>query len=292
MSEPVLQSGIVAMERPLATVLGDRSTTRAVAATGVPATAEEILPDASWFVPFVEDIMITHGWTVGAAFQKRWKSGDANRRIGESFEGDRGPLGIEAISLAWIRGFPRAEAVCNELSRPDVFANEPARRRIRDALDSRIAHVNSGDVDFGGFPADGPPREDLYSNSRPVADRFDDLTAALGRFYLFVIPKGYAEVSESKVRVVVQQIGVYARDSFDFEGPQYLGFWQLPDKIGPAIVKEEPPMWRDRRARSDVFPMCNSAYNAWRDRTGKGEDFLIYSDIHAADVSHEFTFER
>lgn len=72
----------------------------------------------------------------------------------------------------------------------------------------------------------------MFGGGSPGSGRYvlDELTAALGRFAIFVIVSGAAERDDSTTLVTISKIGVYIRDSFDFNGDQALGYWRKPDR--------------------------------------------------------------
>ena len=65
-----------------------------------------------------------------------------------------------------------------------------------------------------------------------------------------------------KLQVTIEEVGVYVKDSFDFNGNQFLGWW------GPADV-----------------PINNSDFQRWRAENHTGGDFLVYSDVKRTRVS-------
>jgi hypothetical protein len=56
--------------------------------------------------------------------------------------------------------------------------------------------------------------------------------------------------------VTVAEVGIYVKDSFDFNDDQFLGFWGYRDT-----------------------PTNNSDFREWRDQNNAGGDFLVFSDI-------------
>jgi hypothetical protein len=101
--------------------------------------------------------------------------------------------------------------------------------------------------------------------------RLNDMVAALGRFHFRVVVAGHVEPVVSNRgthEVVIKEVGVYVRDSFDFEGFQPLGFWWYSPPYASALE------------RGDVgVPLFNSTYREWRSANGEGGDFLVFSDL-------------
>ena len=106
---------------------------------------------------------------------------------------------------------------------------------------------------------------------------FDDLTAALARFTMKVLVRGRAAPQRNRGvwDVSIEQVGFYVRDSFDFEDEQYLGCWGdhtfLPLPL-PALepVPAHPPA---------CIAVHNRMFREWRKATGRGGDFIVYSDV-------------
>ena len=116
--------------------------------------------------------------------------------------------------------------------------------------------------------------EDVHIQYRtqddPLNEKYerDGLTAALAKFTFHVAIKGYAILSNQKLQVTVEELGVYVKDLYDFldkdlnlydqmvYGSQYLDNWS--EGIGEVL---------------------NKTFNEWRERNNRGGDFLIYSDI-------------
>jgi hypothetical protein len=97
----------------------------------------------------------------------------------------------------------------------------------------------------------------------------DDMSAALGNFaFRVAVAGGVTPIPRTqRFEVIIAEVGVYVRDSYDFNGDQFLGFWDDQDN-----------------AMSMINPLSgtgvsNSDFRAWRDRNGKGGDFMVYSDV-------------
>ncbi len=263
-------------------------------------------PDTSYFVPYVQRIMNARGWYAGARFQQRWLSSGANELVGEAKDGqgNNGPLGIEPIEMQWVLDFQRSRDLLAELTSYELLTNEATQGRLIPQINALLAD-GSTQVNFGWYP-DGAARESIYLNSRAVtaemayAAGLDDLNAALGAFNMFVMGRGTATINDD-LRVVVQysDVGVYVRDSFDFEGAQALGHWKLPDQIEMPSIREanSSSWWGSNQdaapppARPDDWvPMTNLAYRMYRNRTGYGGDFIVYSDVKIVPVTFDFDY--
>ena len=97
------------------------------------------------------------------------------------------------------------------------------------------------------------------------------MTAALGRFAFRVIVAGsitpFRTSGTQQYRIMITDVGIYLRDSFDFNGDQFLGFWDDSDN-SVSIVN---PL--------SGTAVSNKDFRDWRKNHGKGGDFLVFSDI-------------
>jgi len=258
--------------------------------------------DKTYYVPLVAQILDKKGWHVAARFQRIWLSGKANAvvRPASDGKGTAGPLSTAGISMDWILRFERARDLFDEVTSPDVFANDQAKGLLRSRLDRIFQLTKVNTLGFGDLKAVGRALEREYINYRGIGDYdqwragIDELTAALGRFNMYVIPNGSATRSGKKTRVTISRIGVFVRDSFDFEGEQDLGGWGRPDIIKPPTP---PPLGGIGPVKyvpvepGIEFHISNASYREYRQKTGRGGDFLIYSDVKTRELSKPIVFD-
>jgi hypothetical protein len=259
-----------------------------------------LIRDESDFVPEIPKIMRNLGWNVAASFQDFWITGPANQLVGEQKDGkgsDR-DLEIAAIEMKWVLNFSRAYKHYQLMISEDVYASSAARALLRNRIVAQHQKTGKSVIQFGDFATKELERETQYINYRALGsstggkgsyfslDAFtvDELIGALGRFAMFVIPKGVARIKPPNVEIEISEVGVYIRDSFDFNDDQPLGAWKKPNLIDiipnpQATVPTCSDQW---------INMSNYAYRQYRKRTGKGRDFLVYSDIKTSPVTTSF----
>lgn len=112
------------------------------------------------------------------------------------------------------------------------------------------------------------------------------LFAAMGSFNLKSLTAGTIDkIDDKRYKVTVNQLAVYAEDSFQFEGDEPLGFWSvyLLDFLAFSL---------------DFFnyeKLNNSDFRDFRKTYNKGKDFVVLSDNHIIHdyepVSFEFTVD-
>lgn len=228
----------------------------------------------------VPRIMRAQGWNNGARLMEIWLSRTAAAAPAY------GPPEESTIRMdTWVLRFARARAVFDQLVRERVWANAAAQRATaamlrRKGLLTPRAHT-FGDV---SLPAS---RQDAdYVNFRVVAGSWldalslDDMSAALGRFVLRVTVAGQVApvAGTASHRVTLTGIGVYVRDSYDFNGDQDLGYWDARGNRVSAVN----PLFGDR--------VTNADFRSWRARTGLGGDFVVYSDVKRVSPSAADSF--
>ncbi len=111
--------------------------------------------------------------------------------------------------------------------------------------------------------------EGVYVQSHKVEifSYYDGLTAAIANFNYHIAIKGEAKYTPNGIEVTVEEVGIYARDSYDFinDDTYYWSCFCYDQPLGD---------WDD-----GVGKISNDTFNNWRTANGKGGDFLVYSDI-------------
>ena len=74
-------------------------------------------------------------------------------------------------------------------------------------------------------------------------------------------------------QVSITEVGVYVRDSFDFNGDQFLGYWDDSDN-SVSILN---PLSGER--------VSNESFRQWRTANNRGGDFLVFSDVKRTRLS-------
>jgi hypothetical protein len=110
---------------------------------------------------------------------------------------------------------------------------------------------------------------------------FDKQGAALGQFELLLAAAGEAEPLPDGVthRITLRKKGVFVEDQYDFEGSQFLGFWDVETHSAGYI-----PSLRCK------WPVTNGSFRDWRDRTNRGGDYLVYSDVKQENIDPPIVF--
>jgi hypothetical protein len=140
-------------------------------------------------------------------------------------------------------------------------------------------------------------------------DNIDDLYGSLGSFGLYAAVTKFTItkltnhiITSNQYSIHITEVGIYMRDTYDFNGNQYLGHWsfngldidvaggawnqQLNDPEKPNVFNTEykMPHWSDV-TNNLVEAFGNTDYQAYRDKTSTGGDLLLFSDVKAVPVN-------
>ena len=147
------------------------------------------------------------------------------------------------------------------------------------------------EVDFWGLWNEDSASDGAGAFSMAVS-ALDDYCYALGCFDWYFLPKGAAAFvpaagnAPNRMTVTISEVGIYARDSFDFNGDQPLGIWNIEDqdikKVSLAPWPLNPGQVPDDglyKADMGWTYVSNETFRKYRDKAGNGCDFLVYSDV-------------
>ncbi len=241
------------------------------------------------FIDNVPNIMIAKGWHKGAALMRRWLNNSAI-----AFPNYDSEYETCIIDVDWSLGFTAAKTVYDKMISERIWINDAAKKilmkNIRKHWKLKLPTRVGQKVEFGNFNRSYNLLEKDYINSRAVKSPtkyLNGLTAALGNFQYRVLVKGYVELTKTKdqdssiggiyklrnffYKVQITEIGVYIRDSYDFDGRQHLGCW---DKKNNEAYRGCLNVFS-----SNLNNLSNGDFRWYRKKTNRGGDFLIYSPV-------------
>ncbi len=232
----------------------------------------------------IPQIMRHHDWTNGARLMDAWFARAASSKPKYTAP----PV---MVSIEWALEYSPVRAKYDEIIRERIWSNDAARAVLRRQLQRKGLLVNQTCSVFGDLTKPAAQLEDEYVNFRPVGGYvyqyysyhgLNDLTAALGRFTLNVAITGSIEAigNTQQFKISVGKVGVYIKDSYDFEGDQFLGFWDEDDNSVSTI---------NFLSGDGVH---NETFRDWRTANNMGGDFRVYSDLKIHDFGsnpHVFT---
>lgn len=206
------------------------------------------------------------GWGCGAALMDRWFGLPPNPNPAAGRE-DTSTIKMDS----WALTFSRARTAYDGLLAGKLWLNDKAKTLLASRLRS-TGMVPGRPLSFGNLSQGPKQLEAGYLTFAVVGgmlDPLDDLYGALGKFTYRVAVQGTAVAVDKKPQhsVRIESIGIYIRDTYDFNGDQPLGFWNF--KTG--AVSRTPGFGYEY--------IENKTFRAWRAKNGRGGDFLVFSDV-------------
>jgi len=253
-------------------------------------------------IPALPLIMRRLGWINGAALLERWIQMPANA------DPNLGNHDTTTIRMDWVLAYERAKKVYENAKKNHIWISDAAKREIvnkliysKGSLPQKVGEkINIGNIGENFAPQANNIvqfHKDWHIQHTPVqqnySDPLDDLYAALGDFAFYYIVKGWAERLPDQngkpyYRVTIDKVGVYIRDSFDFNDPpgaffsQPLGLW--------SCLKQDAAKFA---LGSSYYSITNNDFRDWRNQygNGRGGDFLVFSDIKTFNTNTNNTFD-
>lgn len=265
------------------------------------------------------------GWKVSARLARIWFAGSAHTYNDDPTS--RQPLNDDSITFDWTLKFGSIRRKFERFLAHGIYSKrsvETATNIIKPVVKNLFLERNptfsfntsrlTGDLlkFHNDWQFQLPPISnwDTLENFSPT-----DLTGALANFNIY-IAIGNVEISNEKyfkydkpgnfycinATGKITHIYAYVKDSYSFNGKQYLGHWNKFGVViapGSLLTSSSSPkrdsdidIWAksinkpvDTRKsllgkfrKSDVyFPVYNADYDRWRERHQRGKDFMIYS---------------
>jgi hypothetical protein len=182
-----------------------------------------------------------------------------------------GTVDTTTVTMKWALGFTRAKKKHDEIVSGKIWANTAAQRVIEKNLRNKglIGAVpqNFGDLSKAPMDLDADQINQRVVGMSDMTESLDDMDAALGNFVFQVIVAGTVSPKGTNHQVDIKEVGIYIRDSYDFNGYQFLGCWD----------DSKNTVSRNPLASGDT--VFNSTFRDWRATNGMGGDYMIYSDV-------------
>lgn len=249
-------------------------------------------------------------WPMSAALMEQWFSLPEKQFTDKEKDGETKPrdmprqnIDTQLITWKWLKQFERvqqAEAILlKSLNTPN--AQNILAEKIRKNRDIQTLLLNKAPIDINNNPQ--MPIElhsDWQFQFTQVGYRFsqmDDLYGALGNFMLCAaVTKARLDILRPGVaRLSISEIGLYARDTFDFNDKQYLGHWSEYgfglhifatannfNKWDWDLPDWRMPGWHPKLGWTK--PVHNSDFQTYRQWTKCGGDLLLFSDVKTIPV--------
>lgn len=213
----------------------------------------------------IPGIMRYNKWYKGATLMDSWFTRNTKTAPDYDFPD------TTTITMDWVLGFERALDVYNEIISERIWLNAAAQKEIANMLKRKgfITPNSCFSRSFGTFNlpvSQLDDDDDDAINYRKVGMSWIDLDAALGNFVFKVIVSGNISSDEKpgKYKVEITHVGVYVKDSYDFNGEQFLGYW---DDSDDSVSMTNP---------LSGTGVSNQNFRDWRSKNKKGGDFRVF----------------
>ena len=238
------------------------------------------------------------GWHTSAALMQRWFDSPA-WAMPEAWKERKtqpDPLSLKPaqcdesiVKMEWAMGYERCREAVDEAE--SLLTTSNGIERLKDLL------KRSGWMGYGARKLGSNLMSSLQMDvvSQVNFIRFgsawhslDDMYGALGNAVLKVgvVGEAFTEVNPvtKQLRHLfhVEKVGFYIRDHYDFNGLQYLGTWtedRVLTKAETAFTLSLHGQLVLRLKEGPFAAVTNGDFRDYRDKTGKGGDFIIYSDV-------------
>ena len=231
------------------------------------------------------------GWSTAARLMERWFATPAftMRAKGKGYPNlvdlPWQQIDDSIVTMRWASQFERCR-VAVDLARSRSFHSRNGLERLNKLL--RSSGWNDKQPHQLGFYGMSARRmhDVCQINTAPLGERtdtLDDMYGALGIANLEVGIVGTAFNQNGHRLFKVDYLGFHVLDTYDFNGAQYLGTWTSKRVLTKTetVAAGTYAARRIYEARDDspLSIITNGDFREYRDRTEKGGDFYVISDI-------------
>lgn len=120
------------------------------------------------------------------------------------------------------------------------------------------------------------------TNLEKLTDDLDDVYGALGNFTIKIAATRFRTINNYKgfAKIEIDEIGLYVRDTYDFindDDDQFLGYWNDSGAHKHYTSVKLDSIFYDNKV---YLKTTNNSFNAYREITGKGGDYIVFSTVH------------
>ncbi|MBI3898482.1 MAG: hypothetical protein HY308_09325 [Gammaproteobacteria bacterium] len=274
--------------------------------TSAPAAAQEEKSEKVrlFRITDIPDVMDTKlGWKVGAQLMRRWFANPAYTLTQDEKTNRADPRHLSAfhlderiVTMKWVMGFSRVSSAYYQLlsgwQTPAGLAQ--LKRRVIAAQPPMIplgmTRWRFGDLSLPGKDLDKTFQVNV-AEVGSLLDPLDDFFGGVARGLLKIAVSGLVTpLKNGRFQVIVDEVGIYLRDTYDFNDDSYdlisqpLGYWgfqgvQRDLQLRWDIEIDEQYVDKDEAPVGRFYAVQNDDFRRYRDKYGKGGDFILYSDV-------------
>lgn len=224
------------------------------------------------------------GWRYLARFHREWILGAAC----DNAESNPKALWVD---MDWLLSYLRVQRTWDDFTSGKI-RNKAAKETLAAILrrDGYLASIPA-DFDYLSRPISPSPGKrpwqywkDAYFQSVPVNTSgvflLDGLSASMGGFTFRALAAGHVEpLKEGGHRITVQRVGVLVWDAFNFEGDDFLAYWNCREKDYSVF------------GGAGYVYMGNRCFQDFRRKYGRGGDFMVFAGPRHVEDFQEFSYD-
>lgn len=238
------------------------------------------------------------GWNTAAALMQRWFDSPAWQmpESWKEYKTQPDPLSLTAaqcdesiVKMEWAMKFESCRRALEVAESRLTTSN--AVKQLQSKL-KKAGWKQEGSFDLGFYNMSALQLDAVSQiNYAPFGDTFDvldDMYGSLGKATLKFSVIGKAVSGEDPITrrpyhyFRISHLGFYIRDNYDFNGLQYLGTWtedRVLTKAETAFTLSPYGQLVLRLKDGPFAVVTNGDFREYREKIGKGGDFIIYSDV-------------
>ena len=238
------------------------------------------------------------GWDTSAALMQRWFDSPGWEMPGSWKEEDSQPEPMtlpkaqcdeNLVKMSWAMNFERCQRAVKNAESLLVTpkAIDRLKRLLRGVGWKERGITRLGSTTLSAREMDATSQIN-FTQLGSTFDPLDDMYGALGSATLKIGVVGSTSSKEDPENLTVKNyfnveyIGFYIRDTYDFNGLQFLGIW-TEDRVVTKkdTIRAATPSGQSiyKWAADGLALIRNNDFRQYRQKTGMGGDFIIYSDI-------------
>lgn len=227
------------------------------------------------------------GWRNLRDMFHRWFAGRANP------DAESNPHGF-FVDMDWALSYARIRSVYRNFIMDDVLFHEKARNTLAAILhkDGFLGTTRMA-FDYTApqlHPESVTPWQEWkhgYFQRITVPGSYilpvDGISACLGQFDFRALAAGHTEpLNTGGHRIVVEKVGVFIWDSFNFNKEDELGYWSCEQKDFTLVSSF---------ADETYIQIYNTHFATFREKYGLGEDFIVLSHVKNVDHMLRFSYD-
>jgi len=237
-------------------------------------------------------------WTVSSSVMREW----FNRYQTNNKEQQRPVANL--VDIDWLLSFPSVKELYDKIVNEKIYFNEAAKNELWKSLQSSIElpSTNEGETSFNYISnkivktnsGEQKTIADIYHYQSRMHDvdwfslnesDLNDMYGALGRFDFRIAANGKVKLVDSQYEITITKIGIFMRDQYDFIDNN----WVYSQPLGYWDVVTQTPHIEDGTNR---YLIKNDMFRSYSETTGKGGDYIIYSNIKELIVNESYNRKK